>query len=580
MNKRIIFLSGLLFILICFLIHNSVIKYVYVNPNVNSNSLKPISKSIKYIDRNLNQVMKTCNKDFKDMKYVYKNYYGSGFLKENTIPNDLDASVGIDLGTYEYNGKNAFEIAQEIETKISNYHIFSYVIFSTTKQPKFISDASIFVVASELAQKRKNSIANIEDGIKKVLAGNVQVIYLKKKYKGEDVDYTFILNKNEVLVNDFPPLITFTKDIVYNKNMLNYPRELSIIPDFYVKIKDTRTNKISNIELVEESFLGERFQISRRFFVPIVFTGNESLNFLKNLDYLNDDKKFIDMRMFNYFRYIDEIELYFDYTVGPIKLLKRMHQCLDIIYPALTNDEINKIYSDIREVMQNKDIQYANEYLNALKNITSCVMNEDIFKKANESGYLADLIIVANSSYDKLLENKNYEKEMKELSAYHYQIMSMIKNLNSREKLGELASYMDDNYIIISVPVAKIINKNVNNKKEFVNDYNILKNVMLKAGFKKIQLFYTDKGIIYITEDDFTKKLSQEDLKKMVKQNNLPEAQYVFINQNNVKKMSRSELKWVRYNTTKEQDAYWQNLQQKLLEDKNTKFKIKRKYVL
>ena len=66
----------------------------------------------------------------------------------------------------------------------------------------------------------------------------------------------------------------------------------------------------------------------------------------------------------------------------------------------------------------------------------------------------------------------------------------------------------------------------------------------------------------------------------MVKQNNLPEAQYVFINPNNVKKMSRSELKWVRYNTTKEQDAYWQNLQQKLLEDKNTKFKIKRKYVL
>ena len=580
MSKKIIFLSVVLLILISILIHNSFIKYVYVNPQVNTKSLKFISKSIKYIDKKLDLVMKTCNKDFPDMKYVYKNYYGSGFLKENTIPNDLDASVGVDLGVYEYDGNNAFEIAKDIETKIANYHIFSYMVFSSSKKPVFVEDFPVFSVISELSKKRETSINNIEDGVKQVMANNVQVIYLKKKYKGEDVDYTFILNPNEVLVNDFPPLITFTKGIVYNKEMLNYPRELSIISDFFVKIKNTKTNEVKNIELIEESFLGERFQISRRFFVPIVFTGNQSLAFLKSLDYLNDDKKFIDMRMFNYFRYIDEIELYFDYTVSPIKLVKRMHQCLDIIYPALSDEQRDKIYSDMRVVMQNKDIWYANEYLNSMKNITSCVINQHIFKRANETMFLSDLITVMNNSYDKLSENKDYEKEMKDLSMYHYKIMSMIKNLNSKEKLQELASYMSDGYIKISVPVAKIINKNINNKNELLKDYELLKSVMTDAGFRKIELFYTDKNIIYVVKDEFTKNLSTNNLKERAKNNDLPDAQDVLINKDNMKKMSRSEIKYIRFNTTKAQDEYWQNLQQKLLEDKKTKFKIKRKYVL
>ena len=122
--------------------------------------------------------------------------------------------------------------------------------------------------------------------------------------------------------------------------------------------------------------------------------------------------------------------------------------------------------------------------------------------------------------------------------------------------------------------------KNINNKNELLKDYELLKSVMTDAGFRKIELFYTDKNIIYVVKDDFTKHLSTNTLKEMAKNNDLPDAQYVLINKDNMKKMSRSEIKYIRFNTTKALDEYWQNLQQKLLEDKKTKFKIKRKYVL
>ncbi|MBR2524849.1 hypothetical protein IKE67_00115, partial [bacterium] len=310
MNKRLLFLFLLFLGLGAVLINRSFIKYVYVSPQTSINTLPYINKSIKRIENNFNRIMFLCRKNHKDMKYVYKNYYGSGFLKENTIPNDLDVSVGVDLGIYEYNGTNENEIAKDIEDKISLYHMYSHVVFEEDKKVKYILDKSSIRYIMQLQTKSKESIKNIQEGVKNVMNNKEQIIHFNKKYKENDVDYTFILNNNEVLVNEIEPLFAYTKGILYNSQMTDYPREISILPDFYVKIKNTKTNEIKNIELIEESFLGERFQLSRRFFVPIVFTGNNSLKYIQNLDYLKDDEKYFETRMFNYFRYINETEVF------------------------------------------------------------------------------------------------------------------------------------------------------------------------------------------------------------------------------------------------------------------------------
>jgi len=522
--------------------------------------------------------MSLCKKDYKDMRYVYKNYYGSGFLKENQIPNDLDISVGVDLGTYKYDGSNEHKIAVELEDKISLYHIYSYSAFESDKKHKYVLDQPSIKYTFNMQNKSKETINNIENGLKNVMRDKLQVKHFSKKYKENDVDYTFILNQNEVLVNEIAPLFAFTKGVLYNKNMLNYPREITILPDFYVTVIDTKTNKTKHLELIEESFLGERFQISRRFFVPIVFTGNNSLKYIKNLDYLKDDEKYFEMRMFNYFRYLDEVSLYFEYTVDPVKLVKRMHQCTDLINPILTTEEKEKIYGDIRDVLDNEDIKTVNEYTNIIKNLTTLTSNPQMFHNANDAAYIKGLINASGYILAKLAQNKEYKDEITTIDKFQKEFLGQISSLNSAEKLLQLNRYLNDSFIDISVELTKIVNKNVPDKQKYVKDYEILANVAKNAGFHQINIYRKDEKTIFIMKDDFTKTLSSEDLKQLAKENNMPYVDYVLINENSLQKGSRSEVRYVRYKSSNSENEYYKELKQKMLEDKKN-FNIKRKYV-
>lgn len=578
MKKRIICLSAIFLILASVLINQNIIKYVYVSPQVNTKVLPHITKSIKPIEKNFDRIMSACKKEHKDINYAYINYYGSGFLKENEIPNDLDISVGINLGTYNYNGENSEEIAKDLTSKIECFHLFTTTFFELDKNTKYVSLYDDFTILAELQKKKATEINNIKDGIEKVLANKVQVLHFNKKFKENEVDYTFILNKNEILANDMTPFFAYTKKLQYNEKMIDYPREITILPDFYVTIKNEKTNEIKNIELIEESFLGERFQISRRFFVPIIFTRNNSLKYMKNLDYLTDDKKYIETRMFNYFRYLNEAELYFDFLLDNVKLMKRLHQCVDIILPVLSEEEQTQIYTDISEVLSNKDISLANDYNTALRNLSLMTSNHYIFKNALKYGFINNLIETSNNSLEELSKNPKYKDEIKNLKKYQYHYLLLFKGLNSDEKLQEIHQYLDDNAIDISVNLTKIINQNIPNRNKYVKDFKILKNIFDKSGFHKIEIYQYDLEHIYVIKDDFTKNLTPKDLELMAQENNLPKAKYKLIDEKSIQKGSRSELKYVRYNSTDAENEYWQTVQNKLLQDKKN-FKIKRKYI-
>lgn len=578
MKKRFILLSIIFFALLCVLINQNFIKYVYVSPEVNTSVLKPITKAIKPIEKKFKIIMDACQKEHKNMNYAYINYYGSGFLKENKLPNDLDISVGVDLGTYKFNGENFDEITKDIIDKIEVFHLYTNAAFISDKKVNYVVNKPEMEQFTELQQKRNESFINIKDGLQQVLDGKVQILHFNKKYKIFDVDYTFILNPNEVLINDLTPFFAYTKGIIYNKNMVDYPREVTILPDFYVTIKNIKTNETQKIELIEESFMGERFQLSRRFFVPIVFTGNHSLKHIKKLDYLNDDKKYIETRMFNFFRYLNEVELYFDFTVDNVKLIKRLHQCVDIISPALTEDEKNKIYSDISSVLSNKDIKLANDYTVPMRNFSVLTANEYLFRTAIKYNYINELIQSSNNALNELAKNEKYKQEINNLKLYQYEYLSMMNKINSAKKLEELHKYLDDKFIDISVNITKIVNSNIENRQKFIDDYNILKNVFDKAGFHKIEVYQYDMNHIYVVKDDFTKNLTPSDLKSLAEENNMPDAEYKLIDASSLNKGSRSELKYVRFNSTNAENQYWQELQNKLLDDKKN-YKIKRKYV-
>lgn len=576
MNKRLIFLLTIFFILLSVLINNSILKVVYVNPQTNIEALKYSKKAIKPIDNALDKAMSLCRQENKDMHYLYKNYYGSGFIKNNPIPNDLDVAVGVDLGEFEYDGENSYNTSKAIVEKILTYHLYSHIVFLKNKKP-FLIDKSTISKLNELEKKKISSIENITDGIEKIFKNDVQIIHSTKPYKGQNVNYTLVFKPNEVFVNNITPIFTYTNGITYNKTMTDFPRELTVVPDFYARIKNTKTGEIKSIDLVEESFLGERFQISRRFFVPLVFTGNQSLKYLKTLDFLKDDEKYLDTRMFNYFRYITEVQMYMDTSLDPVKLLKRLHQCVDIIYPVLTEEQQEKIYSDIGETLSKPDIQTVTDYLAIYRNLKFITQNKFMMTKAEEYGYFKQWIVNSNICLEKLSKNPKYKDEVKDLYKIHNEILAKFRDMSSETKLAELNKYLDNKDLDVYIDCAKIINENIEDTGKFVNDFEMLNDIFKKSGYHSIDLYWQNKDTVYIARNEFTKTFTQKDVESLVKENNLPQANYRLSKETKILN-NKKETVFVRYKSSEAENQYLKVVEDKLLQDKKN-FKIKRKYL-
>lgn len=576
MNKRLIFLSILLVILSCMLIHENVLKVVYVSPQTNISSLRYAKNSIKLIDDALDRVMSFCRQEYKDMDYLYKNYYGSGFIKNNPIPNDLDVAVGVNLGEFDYDGENPYKTSRAIVDKILTYHLYSHVVFLKSKKP-FLMDKPTILKLNELESKKVSSMENIADGLEKAFNNDVQIIHSTKDYKGQKINYTLFFKPNEIFVDEITPVFTYTSGITYNKTMSDFPRELTVVPDFYAKIKNTKTGEINSVDLVEESFLGERFQISRRFFVPLIFIGNQSLKYLKSLDFLADDEKYLDTRMFNYFRYITEVQMYLDASVDPVKLLKRLHQCADIIYPVLTNEQRNKIYSDINETLSKPDIQTATDYLTIYKNLKFMTQNKYIMSKADGYNYFKQWIVASNACLESLSKNTEYKEEVLDLYKIQKEVLAKFRDMKSEIKLAELNKYLEYKDLDVYIDCAKIINKNIENTDKFIADFKILNEIFKKSGYHSMDLYWINKDTVNIAKNDFTKTLTQKDIAPLIKENNLPQTNYRLSNETKIIG-NKKETVYVRYKSTNAENEYLKEVKDKLLQDKKN-FKIKRRYL-
>ena len=118
--KKIIICSIVLLIGL-FLVFKRVVTFVWVNPYTYTGSYSQIAKVIRKIDKNLSFANKYSKNEGKGFEYIFENAYGSGFLNNNLIPNDLDYSVGLNLGEYIYDGTNSEEIANSVVDKMNSF---------------------------------------------------------------------------------------------------------------------------------------------------------------------------------------------------------------------------------------------------------------------------------------------------------------------------------------------------------------------------------------------------------------------------------------------------------------------------
>ena len=144
----VIYLVLLCLFACCYVIVNNEVSFLYVNPYTETSGFSKISRTVKSLDKAFDFVKQNSAKEGYDIKYIFKNAYGSGFLKNNPIPNDLDFTIGVYLGEYTYDGENADEIADSVVNKMDS---FQYLFNSYVNS---LRDGSLYVDKNVFTQKK------------------------------------------------------------------------------------------------------------------------------------------------------------------------------------------------------------------------------------------------------------------------------------------------------------------------------------------------------------------------------------------------------------------------------------------
>ena len=252
--KKKIFYIILAIVLIIFFLYKYTILLVYTNPYTDVSVFKHIAPTIAKVDNSLKMAKEFSKEEGYDYDYIFLNPYGSGFLKHNPIPNDLDLEVGLYLGDYEYNGENGKEIADEIVNKIESFrYSFNYVVNSNNES--IYMEQSLFDLLNSVDFQRDKQVWAISSSLDNIVAGKnyikfVYKMFFKNKYSYK-VDFPYMLSSNELLLTGYPAVIMLADNMKYSKNTRKYLREISVIPQGdFEELKTFLNSSLDRVNLI------------------------------------------------------------------------------------------------------------------------------------------------------------------------------------------------------------------------------------------------------------------------------------------------------------------------------------------
>lgn len=575
--KKFILLAIILLLGI-FLVFKRVVTFVWVNPYTYTGSYSEISDTIRGIDKGLNFAKNHSAKDGLEYKFIFENEYGSGFLNNNLIPNDLDYSVGIHLGEYVYDGTNSNEIARSIVEKMNSFqYLFSYYVYYSNNG-EFYIDKSPFEVLGASTRISGRNIKAISDNLENAMSGKEYVNHTVKTVdKGVEMDLPYVMRKNEILIENYDPIMLYSDIVSYNDSMPRYVRSISIIPEFFITLKSQEKSDESQvIEIVPESFLGERMQLARRFFASSTFSSNNSRKFLKNLSYLNDDEKYLEYRMISYKRHLQEISNIQVLKDRPVKMLKRIMQTAEIISPLLDSETMGDISQTVLKNMQNRDIQLLNEYSNICTTLLLIQEHPSLYLRLLSDGKIRVMHNVLLATVKELDERGNV-KDIEKLRDFAEKTLNKLFLMEDAREVSIFRQVIfESRYKEINDIVNTSVYSLIEDKDKFDKYTAMFNKIYTDAGYHRVSMYWLNEKTIGVLKDDFTKNI--KDVKKFAKDNKLVDVNYKLIGVSQVPKLTVRYAIWARYNPTKLEQENFEKMNKLLLDDKKN-FKIKTKFV-
>ena len=577
---KVLLLVSVLVSFFCYWYLNHTVTFMYVNPYTETAGMKDISKTIYELDKMLNGARQIASSAGYKFDYVYTNGYGSGFLKNNPIPNDLDYEILIDLGTFDYSDdKTKDDIADEIVSKMDafQYSLVTYIEMNEDKN--FYSIHSAVGCLNSLNQKHNKFKEEISSSLDDAISNKKYVNHLTKiSSRDGTLRYymPYVLEPGKMLLKDYPLMMFYSDIIKYNDNMLKYERILSITLSFCAKIR--HKGKISNIEINSELASTGPLNLEYRLYAPNVFFRSSAIKYLKDLYSLTDGDKYVELLMYCFADHLKVVYPEDAFEFNPIKIFKRTLQLTDMIYPVLEPEEAQEIYDFIGANLQNRDIQLLNEYINIVDIVGRVFKSGKLYEDFLRDGKMKVLIISLRDVVKELKSRNNIPAEyMSILEDYVKTDIGKILRMKNIKEIQEEQKFVQDRKFrkIITPTISKAALSVSSDRNKMQKIINILKNIYFDCGFHYLNLYVKNKDTFILEKNEYT--LGIKDFHDFALKNDLStDMKFELVPKRNIPRDYTMYKIWVRYNTTPEQDKYYANLKKVLLKNKQ-KFKIRKK---
>lgn len=533
--------------------------YLYVNPFTNTDVLPYISHTIKDMNKIVNRSMFPLKLKHPEMKVLYSKAYGSGFLKHNKTPNDFDYGIGIYLGKYEFDGKNSQDIATDINQKISD--IYSNIYSNLNKTDKYFTNED----ETSSLHTQKDFQYQTE-----ILSEGLYRIFRDKPYLVQAENATILVKDDELVRTNTPLIKAYTDTIQYYKNERTQTlKKVSISANFYADIKYNDRTKFATI--IPEVVSGTVVRNTRTDFVPEIYTSN-SKNWLKYFIIRNDNHTYLTSLFTSFsdlmFSAIEETSY--------IKKLKRIEQSMYNIYPILS-DEIKNDITEIIDTNINEDLVLLNDFETLFRNLVVVGSHPKYFFAMKPTGILNSQFYTTKNFLTEIENKKIFNKN--DYNKINDICKAVVDDILQTDNINKLL-WNTHNLTIYYTNFSNII---ANHMKQDINPDKIAKfnrtfsEIFTKSGFHKVDLYLIDENNIGIKSDDFTKMI--KDFDKFAQQNDLPNVNYKLVQQKDMLNKNSIQTLWARFNSTSQEEKYYNEIKQKLIEDRKN-YNIKRKFAI
>ncbi len=376
------------------------ISLLSIHPATDEASFPYLDEAVRTLNDRLRDILTVSRARDYDFSYLFQGAYGSGFLRLNSVGNDLDYSLKIHLGELDITDRDAQAAADALLKRIEG--------FLNTYLDVMIYDRSPELVPTWFSYM-KNGRLRSRKFYREHLAGSFNDLWKDRDH------YMIFESRAGILVPSSVPAGTLTlwthlmpsshsNQIRYTADMFHGIRELSVGLSFYVDLVDKGRSSSGRSRtgvpvLCLHPYSGRVIGLDR-YFIFVAPAGDRSREYVE-AQVRQDPEAWTTYRITIGGDLVDQVEV--QLAMGfPLKALKRLHQAFDYLKPVFDDSFTTRIEEFLERRMNDPDVLLAEETRVLSSQAASVLSNRTSMDVYLESGDLAFVMERISKNLSKL----------------------------------------------------------------------------------------------------------------------------------------------------------------------------------